>query len=51
MKEIDLIKYIKDFPYWKYFKKQIYYIINPIAHTKHVIKEFKKLKEEDQTRN
>lgn len=34
MKSIDLIKYIKDFPYWDHFKMQTWYFFHPVAHFK-----------------
>ena len=43
---MDLIKFIKDFPYWKQIKLQIYYILHPIAHFKLLLKTAEKLKTE-----
>ena len=40
-KTIDLIEYMKNFDYIKKSKKQFYFIINPVAHFKELVRVFK----------
>ncbi len=47
MKRINLFKFLREFPYWKTFKQQMYFIINPVAHIKYAIDEIKKMQKED----